>query len=158
MRVLDLMIPISSFQFRIFCDYVKCKNKICNRNILSDGYIWCLRDGEEDYSIFLVLGHRSYVCQAVFEITRQNKLRKCAYLKKSGLFCMKKGWVCSLGKKLVRNRVLYFCDYIFRCDRFLLRACKLVEIANSSSFRNQSFNSSPLSLSWSKIFPSVENS
>lgn len=45
---------------------------------------------EKIYSIFLVLGHRSYVCQVVFEITRQNKLRKCVYSKKSVLFCMKK--------------------------------------------------------------------
>lgn len=50
----------------------------------------CLRDEEEDYSKFLVLGYHLYTCQVVLEITRQNKLRKCAYSKKSGLFCMKK--------------------------------------------------------------------
>lgn len=67
---------------------------------------------------------------------KAEQIEKMCLLKEKWLVLHeKKARVCSLGKKLVRSLVLYFCDYIFRCDRFLLHVCKLVEIANSSIFQ-----------------------
>lgn len=88
---------------------------------------------------------------------KAEQIEKIGLLKEKWLVFMKKGWVCSLGKKLVGSLVLcfliMFSDVI---DSPCMHAYQW-KLQILPSLRHRDVDNSPLSLSWSKLFLSVEN-